>query len=80
MKDSLGNQDLSQDQGVNELGGKKVARTSPHAKEHQCEGPDRREGGEDGKTYGGRSQRALWTMIRSSKKLVEHFKNYLTCI
>lgn len=46
----------------------------------RCEGPDRRKGGEDGKTCSSRWQRALWTMTKNSKKLLEHFKNYLTCI
>ena len=46
----------------------------------RCEGPDRREGGKDGKTRGVRSQRALWITVKSNKKLLEHFKNYLTCI
>lgn len=60
---------------VNEAGGKKVEGTSPHAKGHRCDGPDRREGGgEDIKTCSSRSRRALWTMEKSNKKLLEHFK------
>lgn len=46
-----------------------------------CEGPDKREGGvEDGKTCSSRSPRALQRMVKSNKKLLEHFKNYLTCL
>lgn len=41
----------------------------------RCDGPDRREGGgEDRKTCSSRSRRALWTMEKSNKKLLEHFK------